>query len=239
MFMDLQQQKQRLLEQKQQLEASLANLTEAGLEISMNESVGELSGYDNHPADLGSEMFERSKDLALKDNARIQMLKVNDALRALESGQYGMCAGCGKQIPPERLKALPSTTLCVDCKAKGEWPDLSPRPIEEYVITPPFGKLGDDASDGILPGGLRFDGEDAWQEVARFGEHAPGSGAGSYYGEQELDLAEDRGAVEYVEEIPYFKGADGMFYEEFGRLDDEDAPLERLVGENKQTHQPL
>ena len=49
--MDLQQQKQRVLEQKRQRPA-FNNLTETYLENSMNESVGELSGYDNHPADL-------------------------------------------------------------------------------------------------------------------------------------------------------------------------------------------
>lgn len=231
--MDLQQQKQRLLEQKQQLEASLASLTGTGLDHSMNESVGELSGYDNHPADLGTEMFERSKDLALKDNARIQLLKVNDAIKELEAGRYGICARCGEKISADRLLAMPSTTLCVNCKAEGEWPDLTPRPIEEYLITPPFGELGDDAQDGILPGGIRYDGEDAWQEVARYSEHAPRSGAGSYYGGPDLE-DEDRGAVEYVEEIPYYVGEDGVFYEEFGRLDDEDVPRERVAtGKNE------
>ena len=42
--------------------------------------------------------------------------------------------GCGKQILPERLEALPSTTLCVDCKARVNGGPFSP-PIEEYVIT--------------------------------------------------------------------------------------------------------
>jgi len=229
--MDLQKQKQRLLEQKREFEESIENLTEGGLEESMNESVGELSGYDNHPADLGSEMFERSKDLALKDNTRIQLVKVNDALQEIEAGLYGICSECGSSIPPERLDALPSTTLCIQCKSKGELPDLSPRPIEEYVIAPPFGKPGDDLEDQVKPGGIGFDGEDAWQDVARFGEHAPGSRAGAYYGD--FDLDEDRGSVEDVDEIPYFKGADGMFYEDLGGLDDEDSPAERVVGDDR------
>jgi YteA family regulatory protein len=228
--MDLQIQKQRLLAQKHLLEESIKELTEGGLGEAMNQSVGELSGYDNHPADLGSEMFERSKDLALRDNTRIQLVKVNDALQELENGEYGFCSECGNSILPERLEALPSTTLCIQCKAKTELPDLHPRPIEEYVVAPPFGKHGYDLEDRAKQAGTGYDGEDAWQEVARFGEHAEGSGAGSYYGG--LDLDESRGSVEAVDEIPYFKGADGMFYEDLSGLDDEDPPVERIVGDD-------
>ena len=37
------------------------------------------------------------------------------ALRAIEHGTYGRCAGCGKQIPFERLEAIPMTASCVSC----------------------------------------------------------------------------------------------------------------------------
>ena len=37
--------------------------------MSQREAINELSAYDNHPGDLGTETFERAKDLGLKDNA--------------------------------------------------------------------------------------------------------------------------------------------------------------------------
>lgn len=229
--MDWQKQKEQLLTQKQEIEKSLSNLAEAGLGESMADSVEELSSYDNHPADLGSEMFERSKDLALRDNLQIQLVKINDALQAIDAGTYGKCSECGNPISEERLTAMPSTTLCLECKAKEELLDQQPRPVEEEVIELPFGKHGYDLEDEAKQSGVGFDGEDAWQEVARFGEHAQGSGAGAYYGD--LDLDETRGSVEAVEEIPYIKGADGLFYEDFYGHDDEDSPRERLIGDER------
>lgn len=222
MELNLQRQKERLLAQKQELEERVRNLTENGLGEPMARSVEELSSYDNHPADLGSELFERSKDLALRDNAHILLAKVNHALQKIMEGTYGYCTECGQAIPIERLEALPLTTLCIDCKSEGEYLDQHPRPIEEEVLLPPYGRLAYDSEDADQPGGVGYDGEDAWQEVARFGEHAQGSQAGAYYGDADLD--EPRGTVEAVEEIPYSKGEDGVFYEDQYGLEKTDFP---------------
>ncbi|MFC4101221.1 TraR/DksA C4-type zinc finger protein [Paenibacillus xanthanilyticus] len=77
------------------------------------ESVGELSAYDNHPGDLGTETFERERDLAIDDNFRQKLAETEDALERLDSGEYGICAICRQPIPYERLEALPATTRCV------------------------------------------------------------------------------------------------------------------------------
>src|SRR5699024_11236237 len=59
------------------------------MEMSQTEAIGELSSYDNHPADLGTELFERGKDLALTDHAESELERINEALHALEEGSYG------------------------------------------------------------------------------------------------------------------------------------------------------
>lgn len=56
------------------------------LEIAQTDSVGELSSYDNHPGDLGTELFERGKDLALVDHAERELEKINEALHAATMG---------------------------------------------------------------------------------------------------------------------------------------------------------
>ncbi|MDQ2732365.1 MAG: TraR/DksA C4-type zinc finger protein [Armatimonadota bacterium] len=78
--------------------------------------VGDLSDYPDHPADLGTETFERDKDAALRDNARDLLEGVENALLRMDSGSYGLCATCGKPIPEGRLLALPSAVNCVPCQ---------------------------------------------------------------------------------------------------------------------------
>lgn len=212
MKLNLQEQKKRLLLRKQELEERLKNLGEIEERETMASSIGELSSYDNHPADLGSEMFERSKDLALRDNVQLLLTEVQEALQKIEDGTYGNCSQCGRAIPRERIKALPAVNLCLRCQSQVEQSEYQTRPIEEKVIAPPFGGQYSNLEEQNQSRGTGVDGEDIWQEVARFGEHAPGSGSGAYYGD--LDLDETRGSVEVVEEIPFYKGSDGIFYED-------------------------
>lgn len=41
--------------------------------------------------------------------------KLEQALKRLEEGNYGICERCGKRINPNRLAVLPDTTICVEC----------------------------------------------------------------------------------------------------------------------------
>lgn len=223
--------RRKLLALRAAYEEQLRSLRYGGLSESLQDSIQELSSYDNHPGDLGSELFERSKDLALRDNASLQLQKIEDALDSIREGTYGRCRRCGQAIPWERLEAVPETTLCLQCRQAIEREGVDRRrPIEEGVILPPLGglKLHRERSQG--ENRQIYDGEDAWQELAKTTEHASEAGIGSYYGP--LDMDEDRGYVEPVDGIPYFKGADGMFYKDTGAyIDDESPPREPLVGD--------
>src|SRR5690554_7730510 len=89
-----------------------------GFEESLTGSTQELSAYDNHPADLGSETYERGKDLGLQDAKRLVYGRIKDALDQIDRGQYGICELCGKEIPLERLKAVPYALSCVQWQVK-------------------------------------------------------------------------------------------------------------------------
>lgn len=155
----------RLDEERERVERQIAGLTDSGLGESLSDSTGEVSAYDNHPADLGSETFERSKDFALRENARIILGNINKAYEKIDDGTYGICENCKEDVPLERLQALPYATLCVECKEREE--DVSrtsTRPVEEEVLNPAFMRFDQDREDSVI-----YDGEDAWQDVARFG----------------------------------------------------------------------
>lgn len=213
--------RRRLEEEKRQLEERVRSLTEGGLADSMSDSIGELSLYDNNPADVGSELFERSKDFALRENAKLRIRAIDKALARIAAGTYGSCELCGAPVPLERLDAVPSTTTCYRCRREAEKsPDQSTRPVEEEVIEEVYNQSFD-------VGNVEYDLEDTWQDLARFTEHAEQADAGAYYGESELAI-EDRGYVEKVENIPYEIGDDGVIYRSFRGFDNERAPTERI-----------
>lgn len=127
------------------------------------ESVGELSNYDNHPGDLGTELFERQKDIALNAHAEKELEDINSALHAMADGTYGICSACGHDIPYERLEAVPTADKCIE-HANHQPVYLDKRPPEEdiYSLNINPGKVPEDVQVG-------YDEEDTWQDVARYG----------------------------------------------------------------------
>lgn len=80
--------------------------------LMLTEMSGELSGYDNHPADMGTALFDQGKDQALERHAEKELEQINEALHAMEEGTYGICLVCGEDIGFERLEAVPMTAHC-------------------------------------------------------------------------------------------------------------------------------
>lgn len=195
----------RLLEEKAAVEGQLEQNDEYGLQRGhAHESMGELSSIDNHPADEATELYEREKDMALNEHSNNQLDAINRALEAMDHGNYGKCQVCGKDIPYERLEALPNTTYC-----KEHSPDQvtsHTRPVEEGVLMPPFGKFDKDEKDESVS----YDAEDTWQEVASFGtSETPSDFAFTdekdHYND---DYIESEDPVGYVEDYENFAAVD-------------------------------
>ena len=64
-----------------------------------------------------TEAFELEKRMAMERNLRDSLAEVTRALAKFESGDYGKCEMCGKDIEPDRLEARPQASLCMRCKA--------------------------------------------------------------------------------------------------------------------------
>jgi RNA polymerase-binding protein DksA len=69
-------------------------------------------------AAAASQVFEQQRDLALRDRSRLELGRVEVALRALDNGTYGTCSTCGQPIAAERLEAIPWVPNCIDCARK-------------------------------------------------------------------------------------------------------------------------
>jgi RNA polymerase-binding protein DksA len=78
------------------------------------------SQYDDHMAELGTDAFERERDLASMDSVGNLLEDVEIALRKIEEGTYGTCDTCGESISAARLEALPHAALCLDCENQVE-----------------------------------------------------------------------------------------------------------------------
>ncbi len=87
---------------------------------SERDSINELSGMDQHQADVGTETFEREKDLSILENVLSELAEIEHALERINDGSYGRCEACGRPIDEERLDAMPATRLCLDDQAMAE-----------------------------------------------------------------------------------------------------------------------
>jgi RNA polymerase-binding transcription factor DksA len=84
------------------------------------EASAELGDYDQHPADMASETFERAKDLSILIGVEAKIADVERALERLDAGTYGICEACGQPIGEARLEAWPAARFCRSDQARSE-----------------------------------------------------------------------------------------------------------------------
>lgn len=72
------------------------------------------------PNDRATQESEFSLELRTRDRERKLIKKINESLKAIETGDYGYCETCGIEIGVRRLEARPTATLCIDCKTLDE-----------------------------------------------------------------------------------------------------------------------
>ena len=70
---------------------------------------------DEHDPEGATIGFERAQLTALLAAARERVAEVDDALRRVDAGSYGVCERCGRPIAPARLEARPFARHCMEC----------------------------------------------------------------------------------------------------------------------------
>jgi RNA polymerase-binding transcription factor DksA len=138
----LKKQKQRLIELR---DAYLNSIEGVASETIRNEN-GDASAFGMHQADAGSDAYDRDFALSLLGKEQDALYEINEALKRIETGTYGMCEGTGVMIPEERLEAMPFARFSVTYQEKLERSQMSgrwSRPVHSL-----FGlDNADDASD--------------------------------------------------------------------------------------------
>ena len=92
-------------------------LSEAG------KTVSEMTnGKDNFPDpnDRASLESDRNFELRIRDRERKLIVKMQEAIKRIDDGTFGVCESCGGPISEKRLTARPVTTDCINCKTKQE-----------------------------------------------------------------------------------------------------------------------
>jgi DnaK suppressor protein len=87
------------------------------------DSLNQLSSPRDEVVDEGERAFMEEADyLEMRFTSREDRLlkKVEDALKRIEEGRYGICEICGEEIDVNRLKLRPVTTMCIKCKTEQE-----------------------------------------------------------------------------------------------------------------------
>ena len=119
--MDADHARERLAEEKTRLEQVRETFADEHLtDESERESVAELSGMDQHEADVGTDTFEREKDLSILEEVEAELAEIDHALARIGDGTYGTCEACGRPIGEERLEVMPATRMCLDDQAEAE-----------------------------------------------------------------------------------------------------------------------
>ena len=117
---DLKDFKKIVLKKKEELLNDLKHISEDTLRKSQKEASGDISGYAFHMADVATDNYDREFSLGLASGERKSLYELDDALKRIEEGTFGVCDDCKSFITKIRLKAVPSARLCIKCQQKKE-----------------------------------------------------------------------------------------------------------------------
>lgn len=75
------------------------------------------SGRNAASSEKHSAAQDKGRSIESQHRSGARLVQVEDAIRRLESGEYGYCTQCEDEISYARLKARPESHLCGRCGA--------------------------------------------------------------------------------------------------------------------------
>lgn len=111
----LNQIKSQLLEDKEHIEKEL--LPDNTIKTSKGNETA-FPDYGDHAGENASEVASFDSDLSTSNILRSKLRDIDSTIKKIDKGEYGICKYCGKEMTPDRLKARPTSSSCVECKSK-------------------------------------------------------------------------------------------------------------------------
>jgi RNA polymerase-binding transcription factor DksA len=109
---------ERLQHLARRVQGTVASAEEQARTSTGGDGAGDLSNTPLHLGDLGSEVYAQELGATLLENEQYLRGEILDALGRIDDGTFGKCENCGREIPVERLDAVPYTRYCVGCASK-------------------------------------------------------------------------------------------------------------------------
>jgi RNA polymerase-binding protein DksA len=112
--------KKLLLKKRGELDDEIKHISDDTLKKSQKDASGDISGYTYHMADVATDNYDREFSLGLASKDRKSLYELEDALKRIEEGTFGVCLDCDSLITKARLKVVPQARLCIKCQEKKE-----------------------------------------------------------------------------------------------------------------------
>jgi DnaK suppressor protein len=106
----------------------------------------EASAFGMHQADAGSDAYDRDFALSLLSQEQDALYEIEEALKRIDAGNYGVCEMSGKPIPHARLEAIPFARFTVECQTLIEKQRKATR--IRQPVTSLFGLTDEENSEG-------------------------------------------------------------------------------------------
>ncbi len=108
------------MKRKDEIQDELKHLSEDTLRKSQKDAAGDISGYTYHMADVATDTYDREFSLGIASNEREALYELDDALKRIDEGTFGVCETCKSLITKTRLKVVPYARMCIKCQEKKE-----------------------------------------------------------------------------------------------------------------------
>jgi RNA polymerase-binding transcription factor DksA len=132
---------QRLLDLRDSMVDAMAGVAMDNLGSRAN---NDASAFGMHQADAGSDAYDRDFALSLLSQEQDALYEIDEAIKRVEQGCYGLCEVSGKKIPKARLEAIPFARLTVECQAELEKSNFGVRGARRNVRSL-FGLMDDES----------------------------------------------------------------------------------------------
>ena len=137
-------QKEKLLQLRDAMVDSMAGVAKDNLRSRAEGS--EASAFGMHQADAGSDAYDRDFALSLLSQEQDALYEIDQALKRIELGTYGICEMSGKQISHARLEAIPFARFTVECQSQLEKQNKASRVRQS--VTSLFGLTDEESAEG-------------------------------------------------------------------------------------------